>query len=104
MTAVRPARPGRAVVHLDGEPWRTLPLEALLRAGIAEGDELDRERLRVLRREVRRLEAVSAEEVAVLADELLAPGRLSAAGIGPDEGCFRDAVARVSPGLLSTAA
>ena len=53
---------------------------------------------------VRRLEAVSAEEVAVLADELLAPGRLSAAGIGPDEGCFRDAVARVSPGLLSTAA
>jgi predicted Zn-dependent peptidase len=53
---------------------------------------------------VRRLEAVSAEDVAVLADELLAPGRLSAAGIGPDEGCFRDAVARVSPGLLSTAA
>jgi len=53
---------------------------------------------------VRRLEAVSGEEVAALADELLAPGRLSAAGIGPDEGCFRDAVARVNPALLAKAA
>jgi predicted Zn-dependent peptidase len=53
---------------------------------------------------VRRLEAVSGEEVAELADELLAPTRLSAAGIGPDEGLFRAAVARVNPGLLSRAA
>ncbi len=53
---------------------------------------------------VRRLEAVSGEEVAELADELLAPARLSAAGIGPDEGRFRDAVARANPGLLSRAA
>ena len=53
---------------------------------------------------VRRLEAVSAGEVAALADELLAPGRLSAAGIGPDEGRFREAVAHVNPALLSTAA
>lgn len=53
---------------------------------------------------VRRLEAVSGDEVAELADELLAPARLSAAGIGPDESRFRDAVARVNPGLLSRAA
>jgi predicted Zn-dependent peptidase len=53
---------------------------------------------------VRRLEAVTAEAVAELADELLAPGRLSAAGIGSDEGRFRDAVARVNPELLSRAA
>ena len=53
---------------------------------------------------VRRLEAVSAAEVAALADELLAPGRLSAAGIGPDEGLFREAVARVNPTLLEEAA
>ncbi|HLG07146.1 MAG TPA: pitrilysin family protein [Gaiellaceae bacterium] len=53
---------------------------------------------------VRRLEAVSAGDVAQLADELLAPGRLSAAGIGPDEGCFHEAVARVNPALLSKAA
>jgi predicted Zn-dependent peptidase len=53
---------------------------------------------------VRRLDAVTAGEVAELADELLAVGRLSAAGIGPDEGRFREAVARVNPGLLSEAA
>ena len=53
---------------------------------------------------VRRLEAVSAEEVALLADELLAPSRLSAAGIGPDEDRFREAVARVNPTLLEKAA
>jgi predicted Zn-dependent peptidase len=53
---------------------------------------------------VRRLEAVSGADVAALADELLAPGRLSAAGIGPDEDRFREAVARVNPALLSRAA
>jgi len=53
---------------------------------------------------VRRLESVTASDVAALANELLAVERLSAAGIGPDESRFRDAVARVSPGLLSEAA
>jgi predicted Zn-dependent peptidase len=45
---------------------------------------------------VRRLEAVTAEEVAALAGDLLAPRRLSAAGIGPDEEHFRTAVDRLS--------
>jgi len=53
---------------------------------------------------VRRTEAVSVGDVAELARELLAPDRLSAAGIGPDEGLFRDAVARVNPALLREAA
>jgi predicted Zn-dependent peptidase len=53
---------------------------------------------------VRRIESVTAEEVAALADELLAVGRLSAAGIGPDEAPFREAVGRVNPALLSVAA
>jgi predicted Zn-dependent peptidase len=53
---------------------------------------------------VRRTEAVSAEEIAQLAGELLAPERLSAAGIGPDEGLFRDAVASVNPALSKQAA
>jgi predicted Zn-dependent peptidase len=56
-----------------------------------------------IERVVRRVEAVSAGEVAELADELLAPGRLSAAGIGPDERSFREAVARVNPRLLEAA-
>ena len=53
---------------------------------------------------VKRTEAVTVAEVAELAGELLAPERLSAAGIGPDEGRFRDAVSRVNPALLSKAA
>jgi predicted Zn-dependent peptidase len=53
---------------------------------------------------VRRLEAVSADEVAELADALLAPERLSVAGIGPDEGRFSEAVRRVNPALSSQAA
>ena len=53
---------------------------------------------------VRRLEAVTAVEVAELADALLAPERLSVAGIGPDESRFTDAVQRVNPALLEKAA
>jgi predicted Zn-dependent peptidase len=53
---------------------------------------------------VRRLEAVTAGEVAELADALLAPERLSVAGIGPDDGRFSDAVERVNPSLLHQAA
>ena len=49
---------------------------------------------------MRRLEAVTAGEVAELADALLAPERLSVAGIGPDESRFREAVERVNPALL----
>jgi predicted Zn-dependent peptidase len=53
---------------------------------------------------VRRLEAVTAGEVAELADSLLAPAGLSVAGIGPDEDRFADAVKRVNPALLEQAA
>jgi len=53
---------------------------------------------------VRRLDAVTAADVADLAAELFAPGRLSAAGIGPDEARFRQAVEHVNPSLLSRAA
>ena len=53
---------------------------------------------------VERLQSVSAEEVAQLAADLLAPGGLSAAGIGPSEEHFRAAVERVNPSLLARAA
>jgi len=52
---------------------------------------------------VSRLESVTVPEIAALADELLAVERLSAAGIGPDENRFREAVSRVSPGLSEAA-
>jgi predicted Zn-dependent peptidase len=42
-----------------------------------------------------RIDAVTLDDLTALATELWAPGRLSAAGIGPDEDAFRAAVAEV---------
>jgi predicted Zn-dependent peptidase len=47
---------------------------------------------------VARFEAVTLDDLRELTDELWAPERLSAAGIGPDEQAFRGAVADVCPG------
>jgi regulatory protein len=60
VTALRPARPGRVLVELDGERWRTVPVDVAARSGLALGLELDRECLRTLRRELRRSEALTA--------------------------------------------
>jgi predicted Zn-dependent peptidase len=49
---------------------------------------------------VRRIEAVTLEDLAVLADELWAPERLSAAGIGPDGERFEEALAAVGPAVV----
>jgi predicted Zn-dependent peptidase len=51
-----------------------------------------------------RIEAVDADDVAVLAGELLSPDRLSAAGIGPGEAQFLEAVEHVNPALVEAAA
>jgi predicted Zn-dependent peptidase len=53
---------------------------------------------------IARIVAVSAEEVSALAAQLLAPAGLSAAGIGPSEERFREALEHVNPGLLARAA
>jgi regulatory protein len=58
VTALRPARLGRVLVELDGARWRAVPLEVAARTGLAIGLELDRERLRTLRRELRAAAAV----------------------------------------------
>ncbi|MFO7572648.1 MAG: pitrilysin family protein [Gaiellaceae bacterium] len=57
-----------------------------------------------IREVVKRTEAVTVGDVVELARELLDPARLSAAGIGPRESVFREAVARVNPALLREAA
>jgi len=44
-----------------------------------------------------RIDAVTLDDLRGLTDELWAPERLSAAGIGPDEEAFRAAVAEVTP-------
>jgi predicted Zn-dependent peptidase len=53
---------------------------------------------------VRRVDAVTGDDVAGLARAVLDPGRMSVAGIGPDETRFREAVERVNPSLLVAAA
>ncbi len=50
-----------------------------------------------------RFDAVTLDDLRELTDELWAPERLSAAGIGPDEQAFRDAVSDVCPGAGVTA-
>jgi regulatory protein len=52
-------------VELDGAPWRTLPLEAVVRAGLAGGVLLDRPRARELARELRRLTALRTATTAL---------------------------------------
>lgn len=78
MTALRAAPRGRVKVELDGAPWRTVPVEALLAAGLHVGLELDRQRLRVLRRELRSRDALAK------AGRLLARRELSEQGLGEE--------------------
>src|SRR5436190_11043133 len=59
VTALRPRGRDRVAVELDGRPWRELPGDAVVRAGLRDGLELDRERLRLLRRELRRSDALT---------------------------------------------
>ena len=49
---------------------------------------------------VERIESVSRDDLEALVTELWAPGRLAAAGIGPDEARFEEAVASVAPALV----
>src|SRR5436189_764548 len=56
-----------------------------------------------LDRIIAEIDAVEPTDVAGLASVLLAPDRLSAAGIGPNEQRFRTAVERVHPGLAAAA-
>jgi len=56
-----------------------------------------------LDRVIAEIEAVEAELVSELAATLLAPERLSAAGIGPSEERFLEALEHVSPTLARAA-
>jgi SOS response regulatory protein OraA/RecX len=86
VTAVRRLRPGRVRVDVDGAEWRRLPLEVAVRAGLAPDVELDRPRLRRLRRELRRWEALDLACRALRARDLSArrlEQRLEAGGVAP---------------------
>jgi SOS response regulatory protein OraA/RecX len=84
VTALRERKPGRVDVELDGEPWRTLPADAVVRTGLLVGRTLDRPTARVLARELRVSDALSRATRALrhrdlsrqaLAARLPAPGR-----------------------------
>jgi SOS response regulatory protein OraA/RecX len=70
VTGLREDRRGRVAVELDGSPWRVLPAEVVVRAGLLQGRRLDRAALRLLRRELRRAEALEVATRALRSRDL----------------------------------
>lgn len=70
VTALREVPRNRVAVELDGAPWRVLPADVVVRAGLSEGRTLDRPTLRTVRRELRRLEALTVAGRALRARDL----------------------------------
>ena len=60
VTGLRERKRGRVAVELDGRPWRVLPGDAVVRAGLAVGRGLDRQTARELARGLRRARALAA--------------------------------------------
>jgi SOS response regulatory protein OraA/RecX len=86
ITALRERRRGRIAVELDGAPWREFPVAVVARAGLARGLALDRPVLRLLRRELRRAEALTVATRALRARDLSArrlAERLERAAVAP---------------------
>lgn len=59
ITGLREVSTRDVLVEFDGAPWRKIPLVAAARAGLSVGKRLEREDLRLLRRELRRAEALT---------------------------------------------
>jgi SOS response regulatory protein OraA/RecX len=59
VTALRERPRERVEVQLDGAPWRVVPADAIVRAGLVVGRTLDRETARALARELRRSRALT---------------------------------------------
>jgi SOS response regulatory protein OraA/RecX len=70
VTGLREDRRGRVAVELDGSPWRVLPADVVVRAGLLQGRSLDRAALRLLRRELRRAEALQVATRALRSRDL----------------------------------
>ncbi|MGH2867446.1 MAG: M16 family metallopeptidase [Solirubrobacteraceae bacterium] len=85
---------GRVVLSLESTGARMSRLGSEVLAGA---------RLMPIDEAIERIDAVSHQDLIDLSRELWAPERLSAAGIGPDQGRFDDALAAVAPELAPTA-
>jgi predicted Zn-dependent peptidase len=86
---------GRIVLSLESTTSRMNRLGSSVLAGLPllSVDEL-----------IERVDAVTLDDVGALAAELFAPGRLSAAGIGPEEDAFREALGAGGAGFPALAA
>jgi predicted Zn-dependent peptidase len=85
---------GRIVLSMESTSTR---MSRLGKSLITDTELLSLDRL------IAEIDAVEADEVAELASVVLAPERLSAAGIGPDEDLFASAVQQVNPALAVAA-
>jgi SOS response regulatory protein OraA/RecX len=86
ITALREVRRGRIAVEVDGAPWRELPVSVVVRAELRPGLALARPTLRLLRRELRREEAMTVATRALRARDLSAhrvAERLERAAVAP---------------------
>ena len=59
VTALHERPRGRVEIDLDGDPWRLVPADAVVRSGLFVGRALDRETARTLGRELRRADALA---------------------------------------------
>jgi predicted Zn-dependent peptidase len=84
---------GRVVLALESTGARMNRLGSELLAGMP---------LLSLDETVERIDAVSIDDLAALVEELWPPDRLSAAGIGPDEGRFEEALGSITPALVES--
>jgi predicted Zn-dependent peptidase len=100
---VRDAELARAKENLKGRIMLSMESTSTRMSRLGKALITDTELLS-LDRIIAEIDAVQPEGVAALAGVLLAPERLSAAGIGPSEERFLAAVERVHPGLPSAAA
>ncbi len=84
VTALRELPRGRVDVELDGAPWRRVPVDAVVRAGLMVGRTLDRETARTLGRELRRSSALARATRALAVSDRSRNSleeRLAAAGV-----------------------
>jgi predicted Zn-dependent peptidase len=100
---VRPDELARAKENLKGRIMLSMEstsnrMSRLGKSLISDTELLSFERI------IAEIEAVEADELSELAALLLPPDRVSAAGVGPSEERFHEAVARINPALLARAA
>jgi predicted Zn-dependent peptidase len=99
---VRPEELARAKENLKGRIMLSMESTANRMSRLGKSLITDTELLSI-ERIMAEIDAVEVEALAELAGVLLAPEKLSAAGIGPDEGRFLAAVEHVNPGLAKAA-